>query len=265
MQRTELDSLESSISGTILSVTGRKVQADAMTRAMEIIGANLIKPGSDVFPPWKPDPVYTDGQRAAQWQRIAYLERLREFNAAEPGSRKRRDASRQVNHALDLMEETAYEYVERGDCGEFIYPNGFTFPLEDTGAVVQACRDHHHGQGCHLYILQCDLDNACPSRLRYALATLRQEVEHLDAHSSEEDMSAEELGDLATYHQAIEDLTRWSEGASAPLKDSNGNAYALVGYDRCECGCKYWDNDQCHSCNAPHFSLKLDQEPGEVA
>ena len=261
MQRTELDSLESSISGTILSVTGRKVQADAMTRAMEIIGANLIKPGSDVFPPWKPDPVYTDGQRAAQWQRIAYLERLREFNAAEPGSRKRRDASRQVNHALDLMEETAYEYVERGECGEFVYNNGFTFPLEDTGAVMQACQDFHGGQTSALYALQSSPDNALPKRLACILPALRRSIwEWEDGADEVEDAEA-----WLTYHQAIEDLTRWSGGANAPLKDSNGNVYALVGLDECECGCKYWDNDQCHSCNAPHFSLKLGQEPGEVA
>jgi hypothetical protein len=27
-----------------------------------------------------------------------------------------------------------------------------------------------------------------------------------------------------------------------------GNRFAKEGCTRCECGCKYWENDHCHSC-----------------
>jgi hypothetical protein len=261
--KTELEVLAGCISTTILSVTGRKVQADALARAMRIIGANLIKVGSDVFPPWKPDPVYTDEQEQCQSLRIAALERWREWSATTPGSIRERDLAAVVISTEDLLDD-ALDKVTRGDCGEFIYPNGFTFPLEWSGAVMQACKDFHHGQSCPLYILQCDSGNATPSRLAAVLVALKRDVEaHTERLESaaEAEVSDDEWNDEVTYRQALDTLARWSMGASAPLKDHHGNTFALVGLDECECGCKYWDNDQCHSCGVPHFTLKLGQGP----
>ena len=34
----------------------------------------------------------------------------------------------------------------------------------------------------------------------------------------------------------------------AKILDSHGNRYAREGIDRCFCGCKYWQNDQCIDC-----------------
>lgn len=36
------------------------------------------------------------------------------------------------------------------------------------------------------------------------------------------------------------------------LYDKHGNKFAREGVDRCECGCKYWENDRCHDCGAEH-------------
>ncbi len=31
-------------------------------------------------------------------------------------------------------------------------------------------------------------------------------------------------------------------------REDHGNTYAREGVDRCPCGCKYWENDQCIDC-----------------
>jgi hypothetical protein len=36
--------------------------------------------------------------------------------------------------------------------------------------------------------------------------------------------------------------------------DRPGNVQAREGCDRCECGCKYWENDRCIDCGA-HVSM----------
>lgn len=33
--------------------------------------------------------------------------------------------------------------------------------------------------------------------------------------------------------------------------DKHGNKIAQEGCTRCECGCKYWENDVCVSCGGP--------------
>ena len=33
------------------------------------------------------------------------------------------------------------------------------------------------------------------------------------------------------------------------MTDEHGNFVALEGYDRCPCGCKYWEQDRCIDCN----------------
>lgn len=32
------------------------------------------------------------------------------------------------------------------------------------------------------------------------------------------------------------------------VPDHHGNKLAQEGYDRCECGCKYWEHDECIDC-----------------
>lgn len=34
--------------------------------------------------------------------------------------------------------------------------------------------------------------------------------------------------------------------------DKHGNVIAEEGCTRCECGCKYWENDVCVSCGEPY-------------
>lgn len=37
--------------------------------------------------------------------------------------------------------------------------------------------------------------------------------------------------------------------------DKHGNAIAVEGCTRCECGCKYWENDHCVDCDAAAASI----------
>lgn len=46
---------------------------------------------------------------------------------------------------------------------------------------------------------------------------------------------------------------------SKALHPSHGYM-ALNGVDRCECGCKYWENDQCIDCGAEWTSVRLDDD-----
>jgi len=251
MTKAELDRLEGNIADTILRVTGRKVRAKALARAMSAISNNLTKPGEGAQPPPKPHPGFTKGQAKAQYKRCLYVESLRVLQSAPPGSQREWSASRAVELSQDALEEVLWDHMERGECGEFIYNNGFTFPLEDTGAVMHACRDFNLGQGCDLYALQCDLDNALPSLLRDAVGTLRGAVKMYTDALGESEIERERES-IPVYHQAVEDLTRWAEGATAPIKDRGGNVHSLCGWDQCECGCKYWEDDHCYACKSPN-------------
>ena len=46
------------------------------------------------------------------------------------------------------------------------------------------------------------------------------------------------------------------EGMSRTLKDKHGNRTAEEGNDRCECGCKYWENDRCIDCGTKYSDLQ---------
>ncbi len=97
---------------------------------------------------------------------------------------------------------------KRDDCGAFVYPNGFTFHLEDTGAIAEACADLHGGQGCPLYQLQSSWE-ATPELVCAAAHELDQRFHEYDADWSEYDVDGDEL---SHYAQGLEDLTRWARG-----------------------------------------------------
>lgn len=42
--------------------------------------------------------------------------------------------------------------------------------------------------------------------------------------------------------------------------DTHGNRVAREGCDRCPCGCKFWEKDQCVDCGTPVATLLLDPE-----
>lgn len=42
--------------------------------------------------------------------------------------------------------------------------------------------------------------------------------------------------------------------------DVHGNRVAREGYDRCACGCKYWENDRCVDCNASVADIPKEDE-----
>lgn len=41
--------------------------------------------------------------------------------------------------------------------------------------------------------------------------------------------------------------------------DMHGNAVAREGCDRCSCGSKYWENDQCVDCQTPVTDSSVDR------
>jgi hypothetical protein len=55
--------------------------------------------------------------------------------------------------------------------------------------------------------------------------------------------------DVHTYARATDTCTVCSVG------DKHGNVIALEGADRCDCGCKYWENDRCIDCGTPVTSI----------
>ena len=99
----------------------------------------------------------------------------------------------------------------RDDCGAFVYSNGFRFPIEDTGSIVDACRDFHAGQGCPLYQLQSSM-HATPSLVVDAAHILEQCIHQWDADFGDYVDEQYLCDDAATYHQGLEDLARWAEG-----------------------------------------------------
>ena len=42
--------------------------------------------------------------------------------------------------------------------------------------------------------------------------------------------------------------------------DRHGNRTAQEGCDRCDCGCKYWENDRCCDCGTKHDPEKFKEE-----
>tara|TARA_R110002110_G_scaffold67400_3_gene183815 strand:+ start:1005 stop:1319 length:315 start_codon:yes stop_codon:yes gene_type:complete len=90
---------------------------------------------------------------------------------------------------------------ERDDCGAFVYSNGFKMPLEETGAIWEACELWHGGQGSNLYALASS-GHATPS----VICGAARELEHtLSFPRSIPHIVAETL-------QALEDLNTWADG-----------------------------------------------------
>ena len=87
---------------------------------------------------------------------------------------------------------------ERDDCGAFVYPNGFKMPLEETGAIWEACELWHGGQWSSLYAL-ISSRHATPSIVWGAAWELNRAIEL----SSDVDCNA---------LQAQEDLNAWAAG-----------------------------------------------------
>jgi|3_EtaG_2_1085321.scaffolds.fasta_scaffold04287_5 hypothetical protein len=111
----------------------------------------------------------------------------------------------------------------RDDCRAFVYPNGFKFALEDTGAIADACRDFHGGQGCSLYRLQSSWE-ATPELVCEAAGDLDGAVEAWeDGLRSITPDWAEGLDrmdqEIASAWQAVEDLERWASGVRDLLED----------------------------------------------
>jgi len=100
---------------------------------------------------------------------------------------------------------------KRDDCGAFVYPNGFTFHLEDTGAIAEACVDFHGGQGCPLYQLQSSWE-ATPELVCAAAHELDQCF-----HQYSGDWPG--CDRVSTYAQGLEDLARWAAGVQDLLGD----------------------------------------------
>ncbi len=96
---------------------------------------------------------------------------------------------------------------ERDDCGAFVYPNGFKMPLEETGAIWEACELWHGGQWSSLYALMSSR-HATPSIIWGAAWELNQAIEL----SSNVDCDT---------LQAQEDLNAWAEGIEDLLEDES--------------------------------------------
>jgi len=92
---------------------------------------------------------------------------------------------------------------ERDDCGAFVYPNGFRMPLEETGAIWQACELWHGGQRSSLYALMSS-GHATPSVVWGASCELNRAIE------LSSDVDCDTL-------QAQEDLSRWADGIEGLL------------------------------------------------
>ena len=103
--------------------------------------------------------------------------------------------------------------MTRDDCRAFVYPNGFKFALEDTGAIADACRDFHGGQWCPLYRLQSSWE-ATPELVCEAAQALAKAV-----RAWEGGLNPEEVEDYDEAVQAVEDLERWADGVRDLLED----------------------------------------------
>lgn len=113
--------------------------------------------------------------------------------------------------------------MTRDDYRAFVYPNGFKFALEDTGAIADACRDFHGGQWCPLYRLQSSWD-ATPELVCEAEAILEETVRAWEGGLPEEAGGSNDDADkmdreIASAWQAVEDLERWADGVRDLLED----------------------------------------------
>jgi len=59
---------------------------------------------------------------------------------------------------------------------------------------------------------------------------------------------------------------KWHQ-AEVVMPHEPGNTIAREGYDRCDCGCKYWEQDKCIDCGFHLLSVELraEREAQEVA
>jgi len=155
-------------------------------------------------------PSHKEGQVRELIERIAGLASFDVF----------RDAWNEAAH--DLSFRLGGGTYKRDDCGGFIYPNGFRFPLEDTGSISDACRDFHGGQGCPLYMLQSSW-HASPEIVTQAATELEGSVtaweNSLDDPCPMDDDADKLDREIASAWQAVEDLNRWADGVRDLLDD----------------------------------------------
>ena len=60
--------------------------------------------------------------------------------------------------------------------------------------------------------------------------------------------------EIALLQSTIEEVKQ--NQLARPDADAYGNLTAEHGCDRCECGCKYWEFDQCVACGQMHDGRK---------
>ena len=117
----------------------------------------------------------------------------------------RNDATRLGGDVCDYVahvkQSPDLDTFERDDCGAFVYPNGYKMPLEEAGAIWEACELWHGGQGSNLYALMSSC-HATPSIISGAARELERAV---NSSTSIDDVVVETL-------QAVEDLNMWADG-----------------------------------------------------
>ena len=64
----------------------------------------------------------------------------------------------------------------------------------------------------------------------------------------------------AALFRATHDLTTIEGYLRARGVADLGNKTAESGCDRCDCGCKYWENDKCVDCGTKHDPEKFKEE-----
>ena len=130
-------------------------------------------------------------------------------DVGEPYFSHRNDATRLggdvCEYVAHVKQTPDLDTFERDDCGAFIYPNGFKMPLEETGAIWEACELWHGGQGSNLYALMSS-GHATPSIICGAARELERDVDTATRfepvlHKPEE-----------IPWQAVEDLNTWADG-----------------------------------------------------
>ena len=104
----------------------------------------------------------------------------------------------------ELNEKGFSDTFERNDCGGYDYPNGFTFPLEETGSISDACQAWHGGQWSDCYSFASS-GHAAPST-----------IAGIEAELSRCEDSGEADDDLMT---ALEDVRAWLAGVEDCLPD----------------------------------------------
>jgi len=117
------------------------------------------------------------------------------------------------NANTETNENGFADTFERDDCGAYVYPNGFRFPLEDTGSISMACQDWHSGQWSDCYAFASS-GHMTPSMV----AGIESELSACETSfiANDPDQNPEALDGL---YQALEDIRAWLKGVEDCLPD----------------------------------------------